>query len=245
MSDTNILLVGETWYTLTYHIKGADHFSIGEYTEAGENIIRAIESNKMDLDRVPCHLVSQQFPKTTASATEYDIILFSDIGYNSFVSPEMKEAVDLRLLTEYVKQGGGFGMIGGYMSYAGLQGRGAYHNTPVETVLPVDIHPWDDRIEHPDGVSPRVVAEDHPIADGLPREWPPVLGYHDVEPNGEATVVARCGDDPFLVTKEYGEGRSFAYLTDCEPEWAPSSFLSWEQHDEMWGRILQWASGGA
>lgn len=239
----SVLLVGETWYTVTQHIKGADHFTISEYVESGDTLIDALESQSFDVERIPCHRISDQFPRTVDAARQYDVILFSDVGFNSFVSPEIEEAVDLTVLSEFVKSGGGFGMIGGYMSFSGLQGRAAYHNTPVEDVLPVSIKPYDDRIERPSGVSPQVVEPDHPIADGLPERWPDVLGYHDVEPNDDATTIARCGTDPFLVAGKHGSGRSFAYLTDCEPEWPSEAMLEWDQYDDIWGNVAGWAAG--
>ena len=44
-------------------------------------------------------------------------------------------------------------MVGGYYSFQGINGGARYHGTPVEEVLPVEILPYDDRIEVPEGFS--------------------------------------------------------------------------------------------
>lgn len=36
MAETTALLVGESWQTISFHVKGFDMFSNAEYTEAGE-----------------------------------------------------------------------------------------------------------------------------------------------------------------------------------------------------------------
>jgi uncharacterized membrane protein len=62
-----------------------------------------------------------------------------------------------RALAEYVHGGGGLAMAGGYYSFGGIYGAAHYHRTSVEEVLPVEIAPHDDRVEVPEGFSPKVV----------------------------------------------------------------------------------------
>ena len=48
-----------------------------------------------------------------------------------------------------MRDGGGLLMIGGYLSFAGIDGKARYHGTPVEDALPVTIAATDDRVEAP------------------------------------------------------------------------------------------------
>jgi uncharacterized membrane protein len=98
----------------------------------------------------------------------------------------------------------------------------------------------DDRVERPDGVTPVVLAS-HPIVDGLPSEWPAVLGYNQVVPKPDAVVLATCDADPLLVVGEHGRGRTVAFTTDLAPHWAPPGFIQWPSYGPLWSNILRWA----
>ena len=61
-------------------------------------------------------------------------------------------------------------MIGGYLSFAGIEGKARYHGTPVETALPVTISAPDER---PEGVRPAVVQPRHLVLDAVPDDCRP------------------------------------------------------------------------
>ena len=65
-------------------------------------------------------------------------------------------------LKAYVERGGGLLMVGGYYSFQGINGGARYHGTPVEEVLPVEILPYDDRVEVPEGFAPVVKQQGAP-----------------------------------------------------------------------------------
>ena len=73
----------------------------------------------------------------------------------------------LILLKEWVLRGGALGMCGGYLSFAGIQASAKYYRTPIEEILPVQIHTFDDRVEAPQGVQPEIVDHDHPAVSGI------------------------------------------------------------------------------
>ncbi|GIR32328.1 MAG: hypothetical protein CM15mP45_16240 [Deltaproteobacteria bacterium] len=52
----------------------------------------------------------------------------------------------LQLVKEYVKEGGSFMMIGGYLSFQGINGFARFKNTAIEEILPAEILAYDDRI---------------------------------------------------------------------------------------------------
>ena len=53
-------------------------------------------------------------------------------------------------------------MIGGYLTFNGVGAQGKWWATPVQDVLPVEILPYDDRMEHCEGVHAEVTLPDHP-----------------------------------------------------------------------------------
>ena len=63
------------------------------------------------------------------------------------------------MIEQYVKDGGGFFVWGGYLSFTGLSGKGFYKNTPIENLLPVNLMETDDRVEVPEGFLPRSLSE--------------------------------------------------------------------------------------
>ena len=81
-------------------------------------------------------------------------------------------------------------MVGGYMTFQGIDAKARYHGTPVEDVLPVTISPHDDRVEAPQGAGPKVAMKNHAIVAGIGGRWPALLGYNRLTAKPGADVVA-------------------------------------------------------
>src|SRR5579871_6340333 len=171
-----VLLCGESWVTHSLHIKGVDSFSTSSYVEGADHLRATLAGADIEVDYLPGHLVPGQFPATLGDLLGYQAVILSDIGANSILlAPQTFEqsrpAPDrLAAVEEYVRNGGGLLMIGGYLSFAGIEGKARYHNTPVETALPVTISLHDDRVERPDGVRPVVTEPGHPVLAGVPQD---------------------------------------------------------------------------
>jgi len=161
----------------------------------------------MAFTHLPSHLAGVQFPNTEEGLAAYDVIILSDIGANTLLlHPDTwihgrPTPNRLRLLREWVARGGGLIMCGGYYSFAGIYGAARYHRTPIEEVLPVDISPYDDRVEAPEGVVPLPVGTEHPILAGVRGPWPALLGYNEValKPDAGHGRLASPGDSYELV----------------------------------------------
>jgi len=166
-------------------------------------------------------------------------------GFDSFTTTEYAEGVRwLReAIRDYVLGGGGLVMIGGYMTFQGIDAKARYRDTEVAEVLGVEMEAGDDRAERPQGVKPRVAAANHPIVGGLEAEWPALLGYNRFAARQKATVVATVGNDPLIVAAEFGKGRSVAFASDCGPHWAPPAFVDWPGYTTLWRQIVGWTSG--
>jgi uncharacterized membrane protein len=245
-----VLLAGESWIMHTIHQKGFDSFTTTAYGEGHHWLQAALEAGGWTVEHLPNHLAPTRFPTDAAVLQTYDAVILSDIGANTLLlHPDTFERSEpmpnrLALLRDYVAAGGGLVMVGGYLTFQGIEGKARYAGTPVEEALPVAIAPHDDRMEVPEGVVPRVpaAATDHPILADLPSEWPALLGYNQLRPLPAATVLAEVGADPLLVVGAHGRGRAVAFASDCGPHWAPPTFCQWAGYPRLWQNILAWVA---
>lgn len=240
-----VLIAGESWVSQTTHIKGFDSFSTVVYEEGVEYIRKAIKKAGYVVEFIPNHLAPVQFPSSIAELNTYSCVILSDIGSNTLLlSPEtfsksIKTPNRCELLKEYVYQGGGFMMIGGYMSFSGIDAKARYGFTPVKDILPVECLKIDDRAEHPEGISPIIVKE-HEVFRGIPEEWPQFLGYNKTKPIPQGEVIATIDGDPFIAVGEFGKGKSAVFTSDCAPHWGPPAFVNWEFYDILWANLMDY-----
>jgi uncharacterized membrane protein len=232
ITEISTLLIGESWQTIEFHIKGFDTFSNSIYHEAIDHLQDALENGGIETNYQPSHIAATAFPDSPESLAQYEVIVLTDIGYNTLALPPAtfkkfdKQPNRLQLLSDYVRAGGGLLMIGGYLSYQGINGKGGYHGTPIEETLPVSLDQFDDRVERPAGVAPNVIEPKHTAVSEVANEWPDVLGYNRVVSDRDATELVRVDDDPLLAVGKHGDGRSAAFTSDCAPHWGPPEFIN-------------------
>lgn len=245
----SLLLIGESWFSHTIHQKGFDSFTTSTYEEGCGEFRTALESEGWTVTHIPCHLVEANMPDTVEKLSRYGVVVLSDVGSNTFLLGRKtflqgETAPDyLDLLRAYVEGGGGLVMVGGYMSFSGIDGKAGYARTCLADVLPVELASGDDRIERPAGVTPELDLPGHDILREVPRPWPALLGYNRVSLRASARLIARCGPDPLLALGKYGKGRSVAFTSDLGPHWAPSEFSRWPGYSRLWANIASWAVG--
>ncbi len=247
--DLHVLIAGESWETTSIHQKGFDIFTTTFYEEGVGPLKDALEKSGHNVTHMPSHIASTKFPTELADLQSYDVVMLSDIGTNTLLlhpdtfnkSKRMNNR--LNLLREYTERGGGLIMVGGYMTFQGIDAKARYAKTAVEEVLPITMLERDDRVEVPEGVSPKVQIADHPIVAGLAGEWPALLGYNQIIAKPDASVVATVGDDPLLAVWTHQEGRAVAFASDCGPHWAPPDFLAWDGYGKLWSQMVAWAGG--
>lgn len=251
--NKNILLVGESWVTTANHYKGWDTFSSATFHLGAEPLVKALKDSKFTITYMPAHEAAGGFPFTMDGLAPYDAIILSDIGSNTLLlTPEVwlhgrTMPNRLKLIRDFVANGGGLLMAGGYFSYQGIDGRARWRRTPVEDALPVNCLPYDDRIEAPEGISAEVLLPDHPVVAGLGASWPSLLGCNEVAAKPGATVIARLpqeqGGHPLLVTGMHGIGRTMAWTSDIGPHWLPTPFVEWPGYARLWRQALAWLTG--
>ncbi len=253
MSRKKVLLAGESWVSTATHIKGFDQFPTVTYHTGADELLAALKDSPFDVTFMPAHEAQRNFPQTMEALSAYDAVVLSDLGANTLLlHPDTwvhsKPTPNrLRLLRDYVGNGGGLLMFGGYYSFQGINGGARYHKTPVEDVLPVTCLPVDDRVEVPEGYAPVVVGpQNHPILMGLGKDWPILLGFNEVTVKDGAEVLATVSSDyrslPLLVTGKYGKGRTVAWTSDVGPHWLPPGFIAWNGYKTLFEQMLGWAT---
>lgn len=246
MSTRKILLAGESWSTTSVHTKGFDTFHTSVYEEGAWPFIRSLEAGGWTVEFQPNHVAPQQFPYTADELSEYDVVVLSDIGANTllltpsvFGSGVAAPSNRLRVLADWVRDGGSLLMVGGYLSFQGIEAKANYRSTPLAEVLPIVMEVGDDREETPEGVQP--VSEGlHPVSEGLGGEWPAILGYQRFAAKDGAQVIATVGAHPLVVVDSVGGGRVAAVATDMGPHWLPTGFVEWDGFGRLWNQLIGW-----
>jgi uncharacterized membrane protein len=256
MSNTKVLLAGESWMSAATHYKGFDQFTSTTFHLGAEPLVDALKGSEFELRYMPAHEAATSFPMTAEGLDEYGAVILSDLGSNTLLlHPDVwlkgrPVPNRLKLIRDYVARGGGLMMIGGYYSFQGFNGAARWHKSPVEEVLPVTCQPFDDRVEIPEGFRAELTAPDHPILAGLDGEWPLLLGLNEVTLKTRADVhlLARApaaeGGHPLLAVGTHGRGRSVAWTSDIGPHWLPDSFVAWPGYARLWRQSLAWLTGG-
>lgn len=240
-----VLLAGESWMSYTTHVKGFDSFYTSVYETGEKWLKKALEAAGYEVTFLPNHLAMEEFPFTNEEIKKYDCVILSDIGANTLLLPtatftkSVKMPNRANLIKDYVLEGGSLLMIGGYLTFSGVDAKGKWHDNAVQDVLPVEVLTVDDRMEYCEGIRPITIFE-HEVVKGIEEEWPEVLGYNKTIAKNDATVIATVGEDPFIALGEYGKGKSAVFTSDCAPHWAPPEFCEWKYYNKLWQGLMDW-----
>lgn len=245
---TKILLVGETWFVLKMHIKGFDMVPLGGYENFAIWFMEALgKFDDIEATHMPNHVALTEFPRTVEAMNAYDVIIFSDTGKNTiqlypdmFTVPMGPDRLDT--LRDYVAKGRGFCMAGGWNCFEGIRGIPGYHDTQAEKILPVNMLPYDDRVEKPQGVQPVIIKPDHFVFRGITDEWPVFLGYNKVMAKSESQQLATIDGNPFIVAGEFEKGRTMAFTSDLSKHWG-TAFITWKDYGRFWRNAIKWLAG--
>ncbi|MGK2350347.1 glutamine amidotransferase [Cutibacterium sp. V947] len=246
---SKVLLAGESWISATTDHKGYDAFPHTQLHIGCTKLLNALRSRGHEVTHLLSHDVAASFPTTLQALDQYDVVILSDCGANTLLlAPSVFETGRpmpnrLKLLREWVHQGGGLMMVGGYLSFQGFEAKANYSGTPVEEILPVTISKYDDRVESPEGVCGELTGVQHPVTQGLSSTWPIVLGYQRLQARADAAVLAVVEGDPLLTVREVGSGRTLAFASDVSPHWAPEEFMNWPGYTDLFDNAVAWLAG--
>jgi uncharacterized membrane protein len=153
----------------------------------------------------------------------FDLVIFENFSHRFYFPVQYLEKV-----RDYVKEGGGFWMLGGPLSFVG----GGYGGTPIEEILPVvlkDVPAAGGYRAESFRPGLTAAAARHPFFQGLGElsagELPLLEGYNVTGSEGrESIVLAEHVDasgrrQPIIVLGRYKEGRTMAVMTDYLWKW--------------------------
>ncbi|MXG48644.1 cytoplasmic protein [Escherichia coli] len=238
-----VLFIGESWHIHMIHSKGYDSFTSSKYEEGATWLLQCLKNSQVDVTYMPAHTVQIAFPEDVAQLEQYDAIVISDIGSNTFLLQNDTfyqlriKPNALELIKEYVNNGGGLLMIGGYLSFMGIEAKANYKNTVLADVLPVTMLDGDDRVEKPEGVIAQPSQPEHPVIKGF-SEYPFFLGYNRAIAKENAEVVLTINNAPLLDFGNYHNGKIACFMSDCSPHWGTQQFMSWPFYTALWVNIL-------
>ena len=188
--------------------------------------------------------------------SEIDDARFAPGRYNVYVLSDLRAdylpANQQKLLADAVKAGAGFMMLGGRSSF----GEGGWAGTPIEEILPTNIHPGDGELEPAGGIKfiPSTQGLDSYVLQigsnraETAKMWadlPPILGSNRfIELKGAAQVLATSQGpeaEPLMLSLETGQSRTIAYGGDTWV-WARFSEEGRLAHRKLWRQLIFWLS---
>ncbi len=185
----------------------------------------------------------------------FDLVIFQNFNFGPY---NMRHY--LPRIAEFVKDGGGFAMVGGDLSFAS----GGYAGTPIEDILPVRLPPTRDPSSAIDTEHFRPNLSEsglrHPITQlafdpqsnvniwGKLPEWRGTNIVAGAKP--DATVLATHPTltydgkpMPTIAVSEVGEGRSMALTSDSTWRWAFKSVGEGgtsREYQTLWNSAIRW-----
>jgi len=155
----------------------------------------------------------------------FDVVFFDDFSHRAYFNP-----VYLERVKDFVRDGGGLAMLGGFRSFDS----GGYAESALKDVLPVELDNKG-RYQTQATVRPVLTASGkvHPITRLLPdpkaneEAWakmPPLGDLNQVRGARGETLLSASGDgaatgSPLLTIGRFGKGRSLALMTDDVWRW--------------------------
>ena len=164
----------------------------------------------------------------------FDVVVFDDFSHRSYFNP-----VYLEKVRDFVRDGGGFAMLGGVRSFDA----GGYSESALKDVLPVELD-GKGTYQAPTTVHPvlTTAGKAHPITRMLPdpksneEAWsrmPTLTGINQVRAARGETLLTGAADTsgsgvPLLTVGRFGKGRTLALMTDQAWRW---NFLAVGNHE--------------
>lgn len=246
----DVLYIGDHKLQANEYFVGADSFKVfHQKVRDYEPLLETLEeAGNVAVDFLDGPDTMTDFPRSVEELAEYDALIISDLSRGTLEPHFHPDTIPgpnlLRIVRDYVEQGGGLVYCGGWMTFQGYQGVGNWHGTLVAETLPVEIRPiYDDRVERPEGAETTIERPDHPVFDSLDHESLPVVyGYNEVAGLRDgATELATVDGNPLLAVTEHGDGRVVTYTSDPGIQWG-LDLVDWDSYDEFWLDTLDWAT---
>ncbi len=173
-------------------------------------------------------------------------MILSDIGANTLLLSDsvfirsQRTGNRLALIADFVEAGGGLLMIGGYLTFQGIQAKGNYHGTAIDAILRWRSRPRTTGSNVRTGLSRPCEKVVNPVLAGL-DDWPALLGYNRAALRPpDSRLLASVDDDPLIAVREVGRGEVAVFSSDCGPHWGPPDFVAWSGYPKLWRNLVTW-----
>ena len=194
------------------------------------------------------HLSADDWPDPRANVLidqEYDVLILEDVHADA-IGEE-----NLTAVAEAVADGKGIMMVGGFYSF----GPGAYRDSPLEPVLPIEMELFERqevgadlpvrRIFHLDREISMQVTKPHPLnqlesSGQIWNQLPALQGanlFQGVKASGEV-ILSSEQNEPLMVTSQHGLGRVVAFAGDSTWRWARLGFA--DSLRRFWRQNILW-----
>jgi uncharacterized membrane protein len=177
-----------------------------------------------------------EFPETYDALMAYDVLVLDNVNARHLGAEKRA------MIADFVRQGGGLVVMGGYFNLS----LGADHNTYLADLYPVRIAKYADLLRDDKGLA--LKAEKPAFFEKV--DWSKPLYAFTVDTSAlrdGAEVLLTAGGRPAIVTRPYGQGRVLAVLMNPHGNPAPDLKPYWES--TQWPRILAacvaWAGQGS
>jgi uncharacterized membrane protein len=209
------------------------------YRQFGSNgqHLNTIDVDPQDGEKIyPVEHPTMGFPRTLEGLLEYDVVIHSDIKKESFSAHQLENIA--RLVEQ---NGGGFVMIGGNSAF----GKGGYHRTILDRIIPVAMEQENDSQNTPLRISIPRAAWSHPILNIgsttaetqmiWTQKFPTLYGFNKVDRAKPGAIVlaenpayrSAYGPGVLLAVQEIGKGRSMAFTSDTTRTWGRDFQTIW------------------
>ena len=179
----------------------------------------------------------------------FDVVIFDDFSHRAYFNP-----VYLEKLADFVRDGGGFAMLGGSRSFDS----GGFAETALKELLPVELD-GKGSYQTQAAVRPSLTAAGkvHPITRLSPdaktneeawNKMPPLTTFNQVRRVRGETLLAANGEgaspgSPLLAIGRFGKGRVLAFMSDDLWRWnfnAVGNFETPQNHLKLTRQSLRW-----
>lgn len=213
------------------------------YRQKGNNgqFLNTVDSDPDTNERIyPVEHPTHGFPQTLDGLLKYDVIIHSDIKIESF-SQEQLQNMD----TLVEQHGAGFVMIGGNSAF----GKGGYHRTILDRIIPVAMESSDDAEVRPIHLTVARQAWNHPLVAFTgdrsetqiiwTTKFPKLYGMNRVERAKPGAIVLAEDEGPggnvLIAVQQIGKGRSLAFTSDTTRSWGRDFETIWGEPDNSSG----------
>src|SRR5688500_18948596 len=114
-----VLYIGDSETVISRYAVGADVFEQAYYNDNGRYLRNALAGgDDVEVRHIIPANVPSEFPATDAELAAYDVVIFSDVGYNSMIfyaglTPPYTYPLGpdrCRMIADFTRNGGGFVM---------------------------------------------------------------------------------------------------------------------------------------